>query len=96
MTITWTEKATSQLDQIFSYIKVDSPFYAYKTIDRIIEQVEVLSEYPYSGRVVPEYKREDIREVFYHPYRIIYLIKEDGIEVLSIIHDARQLPENPL
>jgi len=45
------------------------------------------------GRVVPEYEHDYIREVFHHPYRIIYLIKDDVIEILSVIHEARLLPD---
>ncbi|GEM_PF-4110781 len=47
--------------------------------------------------MVPEYEREDIREVFFHPYRIIYLIKdqEKFIEILSVIHEARFLSRKP-
>lgn len=45
--------------------------------------------------MVPEYERDDIREVFQHPYRIIYLIKDQEKinEILSVIHGARLLPE---
>lgn len=47
--------------------------------------------------MVPEYERDDIREVFHHPWRIIYLVKdhEKTIEILSVIHGARVLPDKP-
>jgi toxin ParE1/3/4 len=76
MRITWTRKAEKQLDQIFNYIAEDSAFYAYRTVERIIEQAESIVPQPLKGRMVPEYERDDIREVFHHPYRIIYLIKD--------------------
>ncbi len=41
---------------------------------------------------MPEYRRDDIREVIERPYRIIYRIKEDQIDVLAVIHSAQQLP----
>lgn len=80
MRIIWTEKAEKQLDQIFEYIATDSSLYAYRTVGQIIEAVENLPPHPRKGRKIPEYEREDIREVFHHPYRIIYLRKEDIIE----------------
>ena len=95
MRIIWTEKAEKQLDQIFEYIATDSSLYAYRTVGQIIEEAENLPPNPRKGRKVPEYEREDIREVFHHPYRIIYLLKEDTIEILSVIHEARLLPEDP-
>jgi len=95
MKIVWTEKAEKQLDQIFNYIAADSPVYAYRTLEKIIERAESISRHPLKGRSVPEYEREDIREVFLHPYRIIYLLQEDHIEIISVIHGARLIPDKP-
>jgi len=95
MRVAWTEKAEKQLDQIFNYIAEDSALYAYRTVEKIIERAERIVPHPKKGRMVPEYERDDIREVFHHPYRIIYLIKnqENRIEILSVIHGARLLPK---
>ena len=86
MKIAWSHKAEKQLNQIFEYIAADSTFYAYRTVQQIILRVEDLARQPWQGRVVPEYEREEIREVFYSPYRIIYLLSDDQVEVLSVIH----------
>ncbi|MCH8569041.1 MAG: type II toxin-antitoxin system RelE/ParE family toxin [Balneolales bacterium] len=84
-----------QLDQIFNYIAEDSALYAYRTVEKIIERTESIVPHSQKGRMVPEYERDDIREVFQHPYRIIYLIKDQEKinEILSVIHGARLLPE---
>lgn len=95
MKIFWTEKAEKQLDQIFEYIATDSSLYAQRTVGQIIKEAESISLHPRKGRRVPEYERDDIREVFHHPYRIIYLMKDDKIEILSVIHGARLLPDEP-
>lgn len=96
MRIKWTEKAQRQLDQIFEYIAVDSKLYANRTIKKIIERADSISKHPRIGRSVPEYERSDIREVFVHPYRIIYqlVVKDDEIRILSVIHSARLLPNH--
>lgn len=47
-----------------------------------------------SGRLVPEYDRDDVRELIERPYRIIYRIQRDQIEVLAVIHGAQLLPED--
>jgi plasmid stabilization system protein ParE len=46
-----------------------------------------------SGRKVPEYQTEDIRELIEKPYRIIYRIKANQIDVLAVIHGTHLLPE---
>lgn len=95
MKVIWTEKAEKQLDQIFEYIAIDSSLYAHRTVGQILEEAESISPHPQKGRKVPEYEREDIREVFHYPYRIIYLLNDGTIEILSIIHGARLLPDKP-
>jgi plasmid stabilization system protein ParE len=42
--------------------------------------------------MVPEAEAEQIREVVEGPYRIIYYIKPDQIDVLAVIHGAQQTP----
>ncbi len=42
-------------------------------------------------RVVPEFGREDIREVFLRSYRLVYLIGDDAIEVLTVFEGHRLL-----
>ena len=48
--------------------------------------------FPRSGRMVPEYEAPDIREVIERPYRIIYRIKADQIDILDVVHGAQLLP----
>ncbi len=42
---------------------------------------------------VPEYDRDDVREVLEYPYRIIYRTSDDRVDILAVIHGARQLPK---
>ena len=42
--------------------------------------------------MVPEYQVPDIREVIERPYRIIYRIKPNQIDVLAVFHCAQELP----
>ncbi|KAA6337212.1 hypothetical protein EZS27_014690 [termite gut metagenome] len=60
-------------------------------IDEIITDIEVLEEYPYAGRVVPEYEDKFVRELIRGNYRIIYMITDDLIRVIHIVHQARLL-----
>jgi toxin ParE1/3/4 len=52
-----------------------------------------LNSSTYAKRMVPEYQAEDIRELIEKPYRIIYRVKQDRIDVLAVIHGARLLSE---
>jgi toxin ParE1/3/4 len=77
MKVHWTDTAEGHLDAIYAHIALDSPAYAKRMVD-----------FPFSGRRVPEYDVDHIREVVEGPYRIIYNIKTDQIDVLAVIHGA--------
>lgn len=47
---------------------------------------------PYVGATVPEYAEETIRELIEQSYRIIYRVRGDRVEILSVVHGARPLP----
>jgi len=87
--VRWTATARRHLRAIREYIAKDSEYYAQRVIGRIIDRSEQIAEFPMSGREVPEYDRSDIRELFESPYRIIYRIKRDAIDVIAVIHGAR-------
>ena len=88
MKVHWTETAESHLDAIYAYIAQDSKTYALRIIDNITQKSKQIADFPFSGRKVPEYELEQIREVFSVPYRIIYYIKPDQIDVIAVIHGA--------
>lgn len=58
-------------------------------------RLDQASAFPYSGRVVPEVGRTEIREIIEPPYRLIYLVHPDAIEVLSVLHSRQNFPGLP-
>ncbi len=93
MRVHWTENAIGHLVNIYEYIAINSPTYGKRMVDRITQRSEQIAEQPLSGRKVQEYDAEDIRELIEKPYRIIYRIKQDQIDVVAVIHGARILPD---
>jgi len=92
MRVHWTDTAESHLDGIYAYIAKDSPTYALRTVDRLTKRSQQIANFPLSGRRVPEYDLEQIREVLEGSYRIIYHIKSDQIDVVAVIHSAIEIP----
>jgi toxin ParE1/3/4 len=93
--IRWSPRAVSQLEEICEHIGKDSEQYARLFAKRVMAIVESIPSFPHSGRVVPEYGRNDLREKLYGHYRIVYRLKGDTIEIVVIAHGARLL-ENVL
>jgi len=88
MKVHWTDTAEGHLDAIYAYIAQDSPEYARRLVDRLTRRSQQIAEFPFSGRRVPEYDVDPIREVIEGPFRIVYHIKSDQIDVLAVIHGA--------
>lgn len=41
------------------------------------------------GHVVPEYNNNSIRKIFQSKYRIIYLVTNQRVEILRVIHGSK-------
>jgi toxin ParE1/3/4 len=90
--LVWTRPARDDLREIQAYIAADSPRYAAIVVGRLVAAVRQLRAYPLSGRVVPELGRPTIREVIQGAYRIVYRVKPDAVEILTVVHGAREFP----
>jgi len=89
--VLWTDTAKRNLRTIHDYIAQDSPSYAKRMVDSLTSRSKQISAFPLSGRVVPEFAVDQIREVFARPYRIIYHIRPDSIGVIGIVHMSRRI-----
>lgn len=94
-TLRWTEQATAQLAAIAEYIAVSSPIYAEQVVERLARRLEQAQRFAESGRIVPEYQHPDVRELIERPYRLIYRVRPETVEVLAIVHGRQQLGDEP-
>ncbi len=84
MKVIWSKESLQQLIQIKEYISKDNSERAIQFVKRLIDRAEKIKDYPYKGRVVPEFSLDEIREVFEKSYRIVYRISENRIEILTV------------
>ncbi len=96
MKIQWTHEARERLFEIEDFIAQDSPEQARKFVDQIIEHAESLSDKPLRGRTVPEISRPEIRELIFRKYRIVYRIKGNSIDILTVFEGHRLLRKEEL
>ena len=89
--VEWSPRAVEDLEAIAQYIALDSSAYASAVIKRIFQTTHNLSQFPFSGRIVPEFGDESIREWFAFSYRIIYRLDESTITIAAIVHGKRLL-----
>ena len=85
-----TEKfAQQELMQIKWYIEQDSQFYANKTVYEINKRINNLLLFPEMGKVID--KDENIRQIIYKSYKILYRFNSKNIYILHIIHHSRDI-----
>ena len=89
--VVWTEFAIEDLKSIHDYISKDSKVYASRFVEKLMSRVDQLETNPKSGRIVPEFNIETLRELIEGNYRIIYKIDSDFIGIVRVHHSARQL-----
>ena len=89
--VVWTEPAIADLQAIVDFVARDSDLYASTIAERIVGRVERLAHFPESGRMVPEARSTSIRELIVGPYRVMYRARAGLVEILAIIHGARDL-----
>lgn len=70
--------------------------FARLTVDSLIERTEFLHDDSFSGHVVPEVGIEEIRELIYGHYRIIYHLHSKDIFILTVYHSAMQFKRSKL
>ena len=90
MNVVWTPRAIERTAEIAKYIARDNPAAAEAWVAGLFAAADRLSQHPYSGPMVPELGREEIRQITYQSYRLIYRIGKTGVGVLSVRHFRRQ------
>lgn len=89
--VRWSETAWDDVDQIVEFIAQDSPSYAVAFVRQARDLARSLKSFPNRGRVVPEIGTSTIREVPLGSHRMIYRVAKETVDVLGIVHGARDL-----
>ena len=86
-------QAIERLESVVRYIARDNPGAAEHLGMRLIDQTQLLGDFPELGS--PYRKRPQVRRLFCKPYFIYYRVKEreQVVEVLDYWHSAQQEPE---
>lgn len=92
MEVIFTERFLSRVEEYSDYIALNNVSAAIKWAEQIFDYCRQLRSNPESGRMVPEFRRPEIRELIHGNYRLIYEVKSSHIDMLTIWHGRQQLP----
>jgi addiction module RelE/StbE family toxin len=91
-----TATAKKDLREIVSYIARDNPRTALKILEKIELKINTLDHFPYRGGYVSELLKrgiKDYRQLSESPWRIIYKIDKDIVNVLVIVDSRRNVQD---
>ncbi len=91
-----SKSAEDDLKEIVDYYKTLNPSYVESVIAQFEHNILSLSNFPYSGRVVPELYDQGIelyREIIQGLYRIVYEIQAENVVVHAVIDSRRNLQD---
>ena len=91
MEVIWTERALEAIARIGEHIAKDNPQAAANWVAHLVHRAEDAAIIPLLGRTVPEFARDDIREIIVRKYRIIYQVTERIAYVLFVFEGHRLL-----
>lgn len=91
MRVRWSSRARRRAADIVDYIARDRPQAALDWIDGLERAVSALDAMPMRGQQVPEWSDPDVRQILYGDYRIIYEIRDDSIDIMTIKHGRQDL-----
>lgn len=95
MKVYWTSEARLRLLEIHAYIAERSPRAAREVVARMLRRSRELASRPLVGRRLPEYPHDDLREVLERPYRLVFRVTGQRIEVVTVKHYRQRLPGSP-
>lgn len=91
MKIVWSPTALQHFANWIAYIAKDSATSAKNERIKILKKVELLKKFPRMGRMVPEFGNPFLREIVKKPIRIIYSIRDNQVEILTLHHSKREM-----
>ena len=89
MRVVITDAAKGDLIEIGEFIRPHNPKRAASFVDELLDRCEALADMPRAYTLIPRYERYGIRRCPHRDYLIFYRVLEDLIEVIHILHGAR-------
>ena len=89
--IVWTEPALNDFDLIAEYIAVSNLVAAKKLVKEVFAKVDMLEEYPKSGKSVSELPSLNYRELYVKPCRISYKFEDNKAFILHVMRHEQDL-----
>lgn len=93
--VAWTAPAREDLLQIVDFIADEDPNTAERILEQLLSRAASLGRMAERGRLVPELRSSAPvrrhRELIVRPWRMIYVIENDGVYVTAVFDSRRDI-----
>jgi toxin ParE1/3/4 len=90
--IGFADSAVKDLEEIRAWYGLQqAPEAGEGVIRKIFSQIERLSDFPESGRIVPEFGIANLREIIYPPFRLVYRLDAKRVRIVRVWRCERML-----
>lgn len=90
--ISFALSAVTDLEDVLEFYKEQKvPHVGERLVQKIFQDIEILSEQPDIGRIVPEFDLKHLRELIHPPFRIVYRRDTDKIRIVRVWRSERLL-----
>jgi plasmid stabilization system protein ParE len=92
--VRWSTSASLDLIEIIEFASQDRPQAAQKLGREILQAASRLARHPRSGKILPELQEQgisDYRQVLVRPYRLIYALRAESIDIVVVVDARRDL-----
>lgn len=89
--VIWTPRARADLRAIHDHIANDAPLNAKRIVQEMVRKTDALLARPHMGKKVPEVNDDSLREISLHSWRILYLLRQDNVYIVTLVHKRRDL-----
>jgi plasmid stabilization system protein ParE len=91
--VVWALRARRALDEAIGYVAAEAPETAAALLARVLDAAASLAELSERGQMVPEMGDPTLRELLVRPYRLLYEVAGDQVQIVGLLHVRRDFVE---
>ena len=88
MKVTWTHLARLDVQIIYHMILKNNQNAADSWLKEVEKTRLLIKDFPFSGKVIGGSKNEEIRQLLFGQYKMIYTIDDDVATILTVRHGS--------
>jgi plasmid stabilization system protein ParE len=89
--VIWQPEAVADIEAIVGSRGAWSEDSALRLAAAIIARADQMADFPRSGRMIPEFQMEHLREVLEQGYRILYEVFPNHVEVFGVVSSRQDV-----